>query len=306
MIRLTIPVPDVATQILSYNKIEIGRAANKTDADARSDSWVNIGQVITLVPNVTAYTYDDDGAADGQVHTYRLINSSNSSATSYTTIVGKSLGYLTAEEFRGYQMGDLSTPDGSELSDGTLDSFISVASHMVDSYVGYSLGLKQTVERHSWSQKTRRVYPRQRPIVSLSAFKVYVSNLQNAAFTVNDTFINSDRGYVEVTSLATVTYSLFPAIVALGLIEPVAEITYTHGYQYIPSDVKDAVALITVDLIARDSLAKQGLTGLARLRVGEMEMYSDSFKNGGGAARVASMPAAATALIDNYRFLAVR
>lgn len=304
MIRLTIPVPDIATQILSYNKIEIGRANSKADADARTGTWASIGQVVTLVPNVSAYTYDDDGAAEGQVHTYRLINSSTSAATSWVTIVGKALGYLTAEEFRAYQMGDLNDPSGNPLSDAALDVFIAVASRLVDSYVGYSFALKQTTERHNWSQKTRRVYPRQKPIVSVSNFRVYVSNEQNAAFTVNDVFVNADRGYLEVTSLATVTYSLFPAIVALGLIEPVAEIVYTHGYQYIPSDVKDAVALIAVDLIAKDSLAKQGMNGLTRIRVGEMEMQGAMPAKGG--IMPSAIPSAAMTMLDNYRFISVR
>lgn len=303
MIRVTVPVADIATQISSYNKIELGRANSKADADARTGTWTSIGQVITLVPNVSAYTYDDDGAADGQFHTYRLINSGTSAAASWVTTKGKALGYLTADEFREYQLGDLTSPDGTPLTDAALDSFIGVASRLADAYVGYSFAYKLSTERHPWSQKSRRVYPRQKPIVAVSAMQVYVSNQQNAAFTVNDVFVNADRGYVEVTSLATVTYSLFPAIVALGLIEPVAELTYTHGYQYTPSDVKDAVALIVTDMIARDSLAKQGLNGLSRLRVGEMEMYSDQPASGG---QRAPLPAAACAMLDNYRFISVR
>ena len=303
MIRLTIPVADIATSISSYNKIEVGRASSKADADARTGTFVSLGQVITLVPLVGSYVYDDDSAAEGFFHTYRLINSSTSAASSYTTIRGKTLGYLTAPEFRAYELGDLTDTSGSELPDGAIDSFIGVASRLVDSYVGYSFEYKQTVERHVWNQKSRRVYPREKPIVSVASFRVYVSNLQNAAFTVNDIYINSDRGYVEITSLANVTYSLFPAIVALGLIEPVAEITYTHGYQYIPSPVKDAGALTVSDLIARDSLSKQGMTGLSRLRVGEMEMYTDKPM---GSASIKAIPAAAEAILDQYRFISVR
>jgi hypothetical protein len=303
MIRVTIPVQDIATQIATYNRIEIGRASSKADADAKTGSWVSLGQVITLVPLVSLYTYDDDGAAEGQFHTYRLANSGNSSVGSWTTTVGKTLGYITADEFRSYELGDLTDPSGVELTDGQLDSYIGIASRMADSYVGYSFAYKQTTERHVWNQKTRRVFPREKPIVSVGLLRVYVSNQQSAAFTVNDVFVNSDRGYVEVTSLAGVTYSLFPAIVALGLIDPVAEITYTHGYQYTPSDIKDAVALTAVDLIGRDSLRKQGLTGLSRLRVGEMEMYNDSPANGGS---VDPFPAAASLILDRYRYLSVR
>lgn len=308
MIRVSIPVADIATQIATYNRIEIGRAATKADADARTGTWVSLGQVVTLVPLVTLYTYDDDGAAEGYYHTYRLANSGNSTVGSWSTIYGKPLGYLTAEEFRSYELGDLTDPSGTPLTDSQLDSYIGVASRMADSYVGYSFAYRQTTERHPWSQKTRRVYPREKPIVSVSAFRVYVSNQQNAAFTVNDIYLNPDRGYVEVTSLANVTYSLFPAIVALGLIEPVAEITYTHGFQYTPSDIKDAVALTAVDLIGRDNLRKQGMTGLSRLRVGEMEMYSET-ANQGGASRVGgapALPSSAALLLDNHRFISVR
>ena len=54
MIRITVPVTDIATQIATYNRIEIGRAASKADADARTGTWVSLGQVITLVPLVSA------------------------------------------------------------------------------------------------------------------------------------------------------------------------------------------------------------------------------------------------------------
>jgi hypothetical protein len=306
MIRVLIPVPDIATKIASYNKIEIGRANNKADADARTGTWASLGQVVTLVPLVSQYRYDDDAAADGYYHTYRIINSSNNSATAWVTTKGKTLGYLTADEFREYQLGDLTDKNGTDLADATLDSFIATASRLVDAYVGYSFQYRQTTERHIWQQKNRRVYPREKPIVAVSAFRVYVSNQQNAAFTVNDVYLNPDRGYLEVTSLANVTYSLFPAIVALGLIEPVAEITYTHGYQFTPSDVKDAVALTAVDMIARDSLAKQGMTGLSRLRIGEMEMYSDQLASRSGQQSVHTLPPAAATILEQYRFISVR
>jgi hypothetical protein len=303
MIRLTVPVTDIATQIATYNRIEIGRAASKADADARTGTWESLGQVITLVPLVSAYSYDDEGAADGQFHTYRLVHSGTGATGSWSTIKGRTLGYLTAAEYRAYELGDLTDASGNDLTDAALDAFIATASSLVDSYVGYSFAYRQSTERHTWRQKNRRVYPRSKPIVSVSSFKVYVSNQQNAAFTVQDTFVNADQGYVEVTSLANVTYSLFPAIVALGLIEPVAEITYTHGYQYTPSQIKDAVALTTTDLIARDALAKQGLSGLSRLRVGEMEMYSDRPQ---GESLANPLPSAACAILDQYRFISVR
>jgi hypothetical protein len=174
---------------------------------------------------------------------------------------------------------------------------------MVDSYVGYTFDHRSSTEKHRWDQHTRRIYPVHREILSVEAVRIYVSAQQSAAFTVNDIFINSDRGYVEITSLANVTYSLFPAIVALGMIEPVAQITYTHGTKTPPQDIKDATTLIAVELLARDGLAKQGLQAISRLRVGEMEIYTN--ESGQGGARVArdasaSIPLAATMLLDQY------
>ncbi len=158
MIRVTIPVPDIATQIASYNKIEIGRASTKADADSRTGTWSSLGQVVTLVPTVSKYQYDDEGAAEGYFHTYRLINSSTSAAGSYSTVRGKTLGYLTAEEFRDYELGDLTDGAGTDLSDAALDSFIGTASRLVDAYVGYSFQYRQTTERHVWNQKSKESF----------------------------------------------------------------------------------------------------------------------------------------------------
>ena len=70
-----------------------------------------------------------------------------------------------------------------------------------------------------------------------------------------------------------------------------------------PQDIKDATALIAVELLARDSLAKQGLQAISRLRVGEMEIYSNEAGQGGSRAKrdpSAAIPLAATLLLDQY------
>jgi hypothetical protein len=93
------------------------------------------------------------------------------------------------------------------------------------------------------------------------------------------------------------------------MIEPVAEITYTHGNVQIPQDIKDAAALITVDLLAKDNVAKQGLQGISRLRVGEMEIYADQSGAGGTRSKrdpLASIPLAATLMLDAYIRTAIR
>jgi hypothetical protein len=306
---VTLSVPGIISDISTYNRIQVGRADNETDATAKSGTWELLGYV-SLVANVSSYTYSDAEGDLTHYYAYRLNNSGSGANGAWSSnIIGRVEGYLTVSEFREYELGDLSLPDGTEVSDQKIRAVVKMASSMIDSYVGYSFDHRRSVERHKWDQATRRIYPRHKGIVSVESVRIYVSALQSAAFTVNDIFINDDRGYVEITSLANVTYSLFPAIVALGMIEPVAEITYRHGNVLIPQDIKDAAALITIDLLAKDNVAKQGLQGISRLRVGEMEIYADQSGAGGTRSKrdpLASIPLAATLMLDAYIRTAIR
>jgi hypothetical protein len=306
---VTLSVPGIISDIATYNRIQVGRADTEDDATAKSGTWELLGY-IPLVANVSSYTYTDVEGDATHFYSYRLNHSGTNATGSWSSnIVGRVEGYLTVPEFREYEIGDLNLPDGTQVSDQKIRSMVKMASSMVDSYVGYSFDHRRSVERHKWDQHTRRIYPRHKNVISVEAVRIYVSALQSAAFTVNDIFINDDRGYIEITSLANVTYSLFPAIVALGMIEPVAEITYTHGKTNIPQDIKDATALITVDLLAKDNVTKQGLQGISRLRVGEMEIYADQSGSGGSRIKrdpLASIPLAATLMLDAYIRTSIR
>lgn len=300
---VSISVPNIVSDISTYNRVEIGRADSESDATSRTGTWSSIGYQ-SLVANVGTYDYTDNDGTSVSWYSYRLNNSGTGANGSWSDPApGRHFGYLSAAEFREYEMGDLTNPDGSDISDNKIRQLIKVASSMVDSYVGYTFDHRSSTEKHRWDQHTRRIYPIHRSIISVESVKIYVSAQQSASFTVNDIFINSDRGYVEITSLANVTYSLFPAIVALGMIEPVAEITYTHGASVPPQDIKDATALIAIELLARDGLAKQGLQAISRLRVGEMEIYTNESGQGGSRQPrnpAAAIPLAATLLLDQY------
>ena len=309
-VKLTIQISDITTASATYNAIQVGRAATSAEAAAQTGTFANAGAVISLNSVVSTYEYNDNDCASNQWSTWRLYNTSTLASGAWATPVqGQPLGYITVDEFRSYELGDLSGPDGESVSNQKLERLIKAACGLADSYVGYSFEYVQNKEKHPWNQKNRRIYVRQRPIVSVSAVSVHVSAQQSAAFTLNDFYINEDRGYVEITSLAAVTYSLFPAIVALGMIEPVVEIVYTHGYQVAPQPVKDAVALIVVDLLAKDNLVKQGMGGLSRFRVGEMDMYSaypQGEREGGKMGSSLRIPRAAMALLDQYQGTAIR
>ena len=304
MIKVTVPVPSIATTIASYSHIQLGRAATSAEATSRTGSFVDLGAVITLSSLVSAYDYFDSDAAVGQWHTWRPSNSTGSSGGSWSTpFRGQEQGYITVDQFREYEMGVLTNADGSDMGDRKLERFIKVASSLVDSYTQQSFELRQDTEKHKWNQATRRVYPYRRPIVSLVSLTVNVSAQQSAAFTVNDIFVNKDRNYFEVTSLATVTYSLFPVLVNLGLIEPVSVLTYVSGYAEVPEDVKDATAIITAHLLAEDSLDKQGLGALSELTVGSMSMKRHMPEPG---VRFGGIPGTAAAILDDYVVVNVR
>lgn len=306
MIRVTINIDNPGTAAASYTHIQIGRAATEASANAQSGTFTNLGSVLTLDSKVGVYNYTDSGYPVNYWYSYRLFNSSTSAASSWATAFqGKELGYVTVSEFREYELGAITMPDGSESTDNRLERLISVASSMVDAYCGFSFQYLSATEQHVWNQETRRVFPYNSPIVSVDSLAVFVSNTQQATFSPNDLFINNTQNYVEVTSLANVTYSLFPAIVALGLINPVARIEYTHGYKVIPHEIKDATALIAIDLAARDSLYQSGMGLLTRLTVGDTTMERLPQVVGGRYSAL-SIPPTAAAILDQYASVSLR
>lgn len=304
MLKVTFSVDPIDVLMAAgYTQIEAGRASTREDAASQSGTFVNLGVVANLVESVSGYDYHDESGARGQWYNYRLKKANGTYASWNTPIQGWSSGYLTVSEFRNYEMGDLNDFDGTPLPDSKIERFIGLASRAADSYCGQHFGLEQVTERHRWRIETRRIYPRQANVQNVVSLKIYVSAGQRADFQLSDLFLNSNENYVEVTSLATVTYSLFPAIVALGLMEPTAEITYVHGFPSVPQDIKDATAFLTVDMLGKDALQRQGTIGLDRLIVGETQMFLQQPIKG---VPNMHMPAYAASLLDRWIKIHVR
>lgn len=307
MAIINVSVPSVNSSMATYNAIQVGYAPTQEVAAAQTGTgWVNAGALATLATNVTLYEITVSSGAANQWYVWRLFNTSNSAAGSWSTpVIGKSSGYITVEEFKELGIGDLTNPDGSDIDPARLRSFLKAASSVADKVVGYKFEYRQTTEKHPWDQKSRRIYPRERNIVSVSAVKIQVSAQQSADFTVQDIYLNPDRGYIEITSLANVTYSLFPAIVALGMIQPQAMITYTHGYQEIPEDVKLAVGHIAADMLVNDSYIKQGMGGLNSFGIGGMNMTFNNKDRSGGMGDH-DVPQIAKTLLREYTMINIR
>lgn len=304
MIKVNVVVPDPVTAAATYTGIQIGKASSQADAASQSGTFSNLGTVLSLDSHIGTYSYTDSASPYGYWYTWRFTGNSGSGSWS-APYQGIDTGYISVAELREYELGAFALPDGTDSSDNRLEKLVGVASRMVDGYCGFSFRYKTSVEQHKWNQNTRRVFPYSRPIVSVNSLEVYVSNQQRATFSNSDLYINSSQNYIEVTSLANVTYSLFPAIVALGLIDPVAVINYNHGYAVTPQEIKDATALIAIDLASRDALYQSGMGQLTRLTVGDTTMERLPQVAPGKQSALAIPPAAAS-ILDQYIAVSIR
>lgn len=308
MLKLRVFVSDIATILATYDRVEIGRAANSADASAQSGTFASLGNVITLLTTIESYPWVDTTGAVGQWYTSRYVKQAGGPTPGpwSSPFQGATMGYISAAEFRDYDLTDLTDLDGSAFTDDQLDRHIATARRLLDAELnGLSFDLRQDIERHRWRGDTRRIYPYQRPLVSADALTLYIGVTQKAVIQASQLFVNWSASYIEVTDLATATYALFPAIASLGLVEPVAELTYTHGYSVIPQDVKDANALTAAEVLAERALNKQGFGGLNQAKIGG---YSISRRVTGQSGEIPGLvvPSAAKKLVSHYNVISLR
>ena len=149
--------------------------------------------------------------------------------------------YVTPEKFKTMGFG----VDLEGIEDFEMASVLDRASSVVDAYCsltlhpqrGSFLGGSVTSEQHPWrlpeaemDAGSRRIYPYNWPIISVTDFRVKVTNTQYVQIAPTELFINNAERYVEVISLAFTGVGLFGAIMpSIGLMKPVAEISYVYG-----------------------------------------------------------------------------
>jgi hypothetical protein len=138
--------------------------------------------------------------------------------------------------------------DLTDVDDAELRSVISRASSLVNTFCAAPnlpqrhdfRGGSITREQHAWRMGTdyytgtRRVYVWHKPVKSITSLAIRVTNNMSVSLSASDLFINNSEGYVEVTSLAAVSFGIYPIGVVpnLGLYIPVAEITYDYGWTF--------------------------------------------------------------------------
>ncbi len=152
--------------------------------------------------------------------------------------------YVSPEKYRTMGFGI----DLEGIEDVELVSILSRASAIADGYCAVPrlphphsfLGgiiTPEKPEQHFWrlpesdfDMGSRRVYPYHWPIKSVTQLNVRVTNTQYVHIEPTELFVNNTERYVEVISLIFTGVGLFGAIMpSLGLMKPVAEISYAYG-----------------------------------------------------------------------------
>lgn len=152
--------------------------------------------------------------------------------------------YTTVERFKTQGLGT----DLTNVEDVELFRHIVAASAAVDAYCAVPrlpsahsfAGGIITNEQKRWTigsdtiNGTRRFYPWHRPVRTVTSFRIRLTNTITVSVGPDDIFINQSEGYVELVSLAAVSFGVYPIGVVpnLGLATPTAELSYTYGWSF--------------------------------------------------------------------------
>lgn len=147
--------------------------------------------------------------------------------------------YLTVLQYQAADEG----VSLANVTNGSLARYIARAESDIDAYVGFDLQTGGFEPHQVWLQskfdertlKTRTPnYPI--PIRQVTRYRIQVSNISTAGagFFANinpgDCVINTYEGYVEIIPLQSITYSLSPVLVQLGLRPPIVQMDTEVGY----------------------------------------------------------------------------
>lgn len=169
-------------------------------------------------------------------------------AGSLTFRTRSAAAYITPDRYRTMGLGS----DLASVSEMELARHCRAATYKVNAFCAvprlpqaHSFGGGViTGEQKRWTlgtdtiNGTRRFYPWHRPVRSVNSMRIRVTNQISVSISNRDLFVNNSEGYVEVVSLAAVSFGIFPAGIVpnLGLATPVAELDYEYGEEFTATD----------------------------------------------------------------------
>lgn len=149
--------------------------------------------------------------------------------------------YVHPKRFRNMGLG----VDLSSFSDLGLREHLENARAEVDAFCNvpvvpqpYSfLGGSITDEEHAWGRDNfaRRVYVYHTPVKEVSDFRVLATESLFIEFNqAGDVFVNKHEGYLEVINFSLTKIGLWGSanVPQMGLIDPIARVSYTYGYSF--------------------------------------------------------------------------
>jgi hypothetical protein len=138
--------------------------------------------------------------------------------------------------------------DLTDVNDLRLRSVIDQASQLVNTYCAVPASPNRhdfrggTIvgEQHRWplptmnftDQTSRRVYPYHQPLRTITSFAVKFTNTYQVAIDPANLYVDSGAGWAEVVSIAAIVSGVYPVGINFGLYTPIAEVSYTYGWQY--------------------------------------------------------------------------
>lgn len=203
-----------------------------------------------------------DGVRDGVL---TLTASDNSTATVPLRVNSQ---YVFAPEYIGEGVNP------AQFAAGELDALLQRASAYADAYLAQgsiasmSLRLLQWKEQSRYRKRTRRVYPRRYPIVSVDAFKYIASPALTIDYPTDSFVVVPDEGYIELV-IWSMGYTYIQALASFTMYDAgVVELTYTAGYPFAqyPQPLREAVKMIATELISQRGIVSSGMGGLDSVR----------------------------------------
>jgi hypothetical protein len=232
-----------------------------------------------------------DGVRDGVV----TLTSDDGSTASVPLRVNSQ--YVFASEYIG------EGPNTAGFAMGELDALLQRASGYADAYLAQGSASSMTLRLLQWKElsryrkRTRRVYPRRWPIVSIEAFKYIASPALTIDYPTDSFVVVPDEGYIELV-IWSIGYTYIQALSSFTMYDAgICELVYTAGFTFAeyPQVLREAVKMIATELIAQRGIQASGMGGLdsTRQNLTQYDRRSEPF----------TIPAPAKELLNSLRMI---
>jgi hypothetical protein len=213
--------------------------------------------------------------------------------------------YLDSDDFKARALSFGVTADALKYvttpNDVNLISAIAVASRKIESVTARTFLPDQITEQHLWNADTHRIVVNQPPVLSLDSFQIAYGPQGIATFATNTIMINNQQNYLELTSLVATTFTLVPALIALGTDQPIVIVKY-KSYQTVPYEIKAACGITAAAMINQAYKNRQIVPGVASIRLGDQQVASfNPFLN----TNDYGIPSEAMMLLSRYTRIAI-